>query len=87
MSQVVKSGHVMYVHIMTSPCGMTVRPTVTPAMASDTASLRLYCGSQPRMGSRAFTPATKQSVHGRYVDILSLARRYLLVDTIIDNNL
>ena len=77
----------MYVHIMTSPCGMTVRPTVTPAMASDTASLRLYCGSQPRMGSRAFTPATKQSEHGRYVDILSLARRYLLVDTIIDNNL
>ena len=33
------------------PCGMTVRPTVRPAMRSEMPELRSYLGSQSRIGS------------------------------------
>ena len=33
------------------PWGMMVKPTVIPAIASDTAQSRLYLGSHSRMGS------------------------------------
>ena len=47
-------------HNVTSPCGMTVRPTVTPAIQSDTASFRLYFGNQEIIGSLDVTVSGEQ---------------------------
>ena len=43
------------------PWGMTVRPTVTPAMRSEIASLRLYWGNQVMIGSADFIVEIMQS--------------------------
>ena len=62
-------------HNVTSPCGMTVRPTVTPAIQSDTASFRLYFGNQEIMGSLDVTVSGEQ--HSAHLENKKMTFGYL----------